>query len=125
MTVKKINLQLTDLEKGALKHFLERNHIDKEIFGRDFEQLKVIERRITGVGFFTDITTTKSLQVVGMKSSRWGETRATLNNSLDVGFLIYVDDYMLNTIEGYTYGDTVWPEVITSFKIRELGDNEF
>lgn len=125
MNMTETNLQLTDLEKRVLRHFLERNNIDKEFFGKDFEMLKVTSRRMTGVGFFTDIATTKSLKEVGMKSSRWGETRATLNNSLDVGFLIYVDDYMLNTIEGYTYGEAVWPESISSFIVRDLNKDEF
>lgn len=125
MTMTKTNLQFTDLEMGAIEHFLKRNHIDKEFFGRDFEGIKVTKRRMTGEGFFTDLSTTKSLEEVGVKSLRWSKTRATLNNNLDVGFLIYVDDGMLSTIEGYTYGDTAWPEVITSFEIRELGKNEF
>lgn len=125
MNMTETNLQLTDLEKGILRHFLKKNHIDKEFFGKDFEMLKVTNRRMTRVGFFTDIATTKSLQVVGMKSLRWGGTRATLNNNLDVGFLIYVDAYMLTTIEGYTYGDTAWPELITLFTVRDLNKDEF
>lgn len=119
------NHKLTDLEREVLKYFLERNSIDKEYFGKDLEDLKVTNREMTGVGFFTYVSTTKSFRETRLESLRWGGTRATLNDNLDVGFLIYIDNYTLTTIEGYTYGSTVWPELITSFTIRDLNKDEF
>lgn len=118
-------LQLTDLEKEFLKYFLARNNIDQAYFGEDFHLLAVTSRNMTGTGFVTDIQTDKSLKETGVRSSRWSKIGAWLNNNIKVRFLVYVDDYILDCIEGYTYGDTAWPEEITSFMMRELGDNEF
>lgn len=118
-------LQLTELEKEVLRFFLVRNTVDEEYFGKDFHLLRVTAREMTGSGFMTDIVTNKSFKQAGIRSSRWGRIGATLNNNINISFVVYVDDYVLNGIEGFTYGDTAWPEEITSFKMRELGSNEF
>jgi hypothetical protein len=46
--------------------------------------------------------------------------KARLNASkLETGYVVYVDNGYLTTIEGYTYGDD-WPESIGSFELYEL-----
>jgi hypothetical protein len=117
--------QLSNLEKEGLKYFLKSNNIDETYFGKDFQLLKITSREITKTGFITDLTTNKSLKKHGIKSSRWAKVGVLLNNSVRVRLLFYVDNYMFNGIEGFTYGDTLWPELIESFEIRELDDNEF
>lgn len=123
--MKEERLQLASLEKEVMRSFLEKNNIEKNYFGEDFESVVVVGREMTGSGFVTDLQTDKSFKDVGIKSSRWGKIGATLNETMNVSFVVYVDNFMLSGIEGFTYGDALWPSAIISFKMRELRENEF
>ena len=109
-------IELTNLEKEVLLCFLEKNHLDKEFFGREFDLLKILDRNITVSGFVTKIATEKLFEKSNMKSLRWTNVMAILNEKIEVGFLIYIDNYFLNGIEGFTYGERAWPKEISSFK---------
>lgn len=96
-----IEKMLADPEVNPIKHTV------------NFDSVIVIERRFTGVGFFTDFQYSPETKLFDSSVSlRWGKVVARLNESkLETGYLVYVDDGYLTTIEGYTYGED-WPEQV-------------
>jgi hypothetical protein len=53
-------------------------------------------------------------------SLRWGKIGARLNAAkLETGYLVYVDDGYVTTVEGYTYGDE-WPDQVEHIELYEL-----
>jgi len=116
---------LNEIEKEIIKSFLKINNFNEDFYGKAFESLEVMNRRMTGVGFYTDLVTNKAFKEERLKSLRWTKAGALLNHNLKVGFLVYVDEFKINCIEGFTYGDTAWPKKITSFEMRILDNNKF
>ncbi len=116
----KNNLHITELEKDVINSFLENNKIGREFFGNEYEYLNISKREMTGVGFYTDLQTNKTFKEENLKSLRWSKIGARLNNKVDIGFVVYVDDYKLHCIEGFTYGTNALPQEITSYTIVDL-----
>jgi hypothetical protein len=44
-------------------------------------------------------------------------------SKLETGYLIYIDDGFVTTVEGYTYGDE-WPHQIEQIELYELNAGE-
>lgn len=113
---------------------MEANELEKIIMGRllndpalkpvkaaiDFGRVVVVERNMTGAGFFTGFERSDELKMFDASVSlRWENVGARLNASgLETGYIAYVDDGYLRTLEGYTYGEE-WPENISSIEVYE------
>ena len=53
-------------------------------------------------------------------SLRWGKVGARLNaDQIETGYLVYVDDGYVTTVEGYTYGDE-WPGSVERIELYAL-----
>ena len=110
-----------ELEKLVLKSMLDDPELKPVVSAVNFDALTVMERDFTGTGFFTEFERSNGLKLFqdGV-SMRWGKVGARLNaNKLETGYLVYVDDGYMTTIEGYTYGDE-WPDQITTIEMYEL-----
>jgi hypothetical protein len=66
----------------------------------------VTSRRYTGAGFLTDLDRSEALRLFDEEVSlRAGRVGARLNsNRLETGYLVYIDNGYLTTLEGYTFG---------------------
>lgn len=111
---------LNILEKTLIKHFLKK----KDIFFQDedslFSDLNVESRYFTGVGFFVNLKKLDKLKVSDTSESyKFGYLRAKLNSSLDTGYLFYVENGYLISIEGYTYGE-YWPDIIYEIEVYSI-----
>ncbi len=112
-------MKLNKLEQELLKHFLKKENI-KFSNQFNFEKIKVSKRNITGVGFLTYIEKTNLLRIIEQKKSfKYGKIGAKLNYDIEVGFLIYIDEGYIMTIEGYTY-DVAWPNKIEKIEFYEI-----
>jgi hypothetical protein len=114
---------------------MEANELEKSVVGRllsdpdlkpvrssvDFEKVHVACREFTGAGFLTEFEQSQELKLFeDSVSLRWGKVGARLNVSkLETGYVVYVDNGYLTTVEGYTYGDE-WPDSIDSIDLYEL-----
>jgi hypothetical protein len=105
-------MYLNELEIAILSMYFEW----KKMTIPKFDSVFVRERWFSGAGFFTDLSKNDILKVDknGVEEI-WGEVGAKLNDdSIDSGYLLYIRDGYIETIEGYTYGDD-WPEDIYNF----------
>ncbi len=116
----KHNLKLTDLEKTIVARFLRSKGVnlgDEMVF---CDKLSVSKRDFSGVGFMTELNISEKLRIGDRsKSYKWGHLGAKLNNSIDTGYLLYIEGGYLNTIEGYTYAED-WPNQIYEIETYEI-----
>ena len=109
-------MYLNNLEKKILECYF----IENKIKSINFDNISISKRTYTGNGFFTFINNDSKLKVSHEeKSYKWGKLGAKINNNCDVGFLIYIDNGYITTIEGYTY-DIEWPNNIIDVEFYKI-----
>lgn len=115
-------LRLTSLETAVLKWFLADSRASVRKRQIDFDAVFVLERRFTGVGFFASMIGCDELHVAnGAQSFVWDKVGAILNEQINTGYLIYIENGFVVTIEGHTFGDD-WPEQIHSFRMVDVSE---
>ncbi len=114
-------MKCTELERAVVESMLADRELPVLSRTVDFEAVNVRDRELTGAGFFTELEPSDCLRLFeGGVRLRWGKAGARLNASkVETGYLVYVDDGYVSTIEGYTYGDE-WPNQIDTFELYEL-----
>lgn len=117
-------MRATALEIAVINRMLRDATLDANRPAIDSAMLAVTERNITEVGFITHLAETGSTKLFKDKTSfRWGQVVGRLNATIDVDFVVYVDNGYLTTIEGTTFGGENWPLEIVQFDLTnvELG----
>jgi hypothetical protein len=119
------NMKITELEKIVIERMLVDRTLKPLKLAVDFDRVSIRDREFTGAGFLTEFERSEELKLFDDKTSlRWGKVGARLNASeIETGYLIYVDDGFLTTIEGYTYGEE-WPHQIEQIDLYELKAGE-
>jgi hypothetical protein len=114
-------MKATELEKVVIERMLHDPELKPLRVAVDFDVVQVRDREFTGAGFLTEFERSEELRLFGDGTSlRWGRIGAKLNASkIETGYLVYVDDGFVTTVEGYTYGDE-WPHQIEKIELYEL-----
>jgi hypothetical protein len=110
--------RLNSLESAVMTKVLEGDHPVLAVLREQLVRAWVTERRMTGVGFFTDIGVPGDTAIASTgRSLRFGDVVARIP-SLEhgAGFVVYVDDGRLSGLEGYTF-DEAWPETVDGFSV--------
>lgn len=105
---------------------LERAVLDKLLAGDDptLGTLRVQAKRArllscekTGVGFFCRLEVPEDVERLGHAEFHIGDVNAAIKGLVHgAGFVLFVKDGRLDTLEGYTY-DEPWPAVIDDFQL--------
>lgn len=107
------------LERAVIEKFLEGDIPMLSLLRRQHSEATLVDRELTGVGFFTRIQVPPHVQracsnprivlddVVGNVSG--------LQNP--VGFALFILNGALGTLEGYTH-DEAWPDEVDTFILR-------
>jgi hypothetical protein len=115
-------LTLHPLEKAVLEKICTGDHPVQNILREQIKVMSVLERRMTGVGFFTKFflpSTAPSVPIVPMKieSAIFGDVGAKIPElHSGAGFLLFLKSGYLYQLEGYSYEES-WPENINSFEL--------
>jgi hypothetical protein len=114
-------MQITNLERQVIERFLQDTELQPLRRFANSEKISVVARDFTGPGFLTHIEPSDEVKLFAdAVTLRWGNVGARLNSSkIETGYLVYVDNGYLTTLEGYTYGED-WPEQISSIELYEL-----
>ena len=108
---------LNDLEKTLIKQFMDRKAVSLQDDESFCSGLNAESRDFTGVGFIVNLKQSEKLKVDDASESyKWGALGAKLNSSLDTGYLFYVENGYLVSIEGYTYAED-WPDSISEIEV--------
>ena len=114
-------MKANELEMAVIGHLLADSELSPIKTKVNFAAVAVRDRELTGAGFLTDFERSEELKLFADGVSlQWGKVGARLNaSSLETGYLIYIDDGYLTTIEGYTYGEE-WPDNVEQMELYQL-----
>ena len=117
-----INDNFEHLEKDVMKMLLEGDDPTVVILRSQLKHSKRICTEMTGTGFFTYFKISpEALRLPNNVRLRFGDVSAEIEGiKHGAGFVLFVDDGILTTLEGFTY-DEQWPEVIESYKLTFMG----
>ncbi len=108
---------LTDLEQAVLQKLLIGNHPVLETLRQQVEQARLASREYTGVGFYCNIEIPESAPEVS-RDLQLGDVHAEIEGlKRGAGFVLFVSDGRVKTLEGYTY-DEPWPDTVQAYSIR-------
>ena len=111
--------ELTDLEYAVLEKLLAGDDERLMRLRRQLETAIASKREMTGVGFFTTLEVLDPTHRLDERSVELGDVNAEISGlTHGAGFLLFIRNGLLETLEGYTYGDNRWPEKISSFRLR-------
>ncbi|MFC4455291.1 hypothetical protein [Deinococcus sonorensis] len=120
---------MNDLERQVVQLVLALEAVDDPELGAQLKHLEVVSRRYTGVGAYTDFASGQIERAHPYPSGlRLGGSVIGYVGSQEqeAGFVLYVDDGMVRTLESFVYEGT-WPEdaeqtfVLKSDQDEEVG----
>lgn len=116
---------LNSLEKSVLEKLLAGKSEMYQILQKQLYALRVKERKMTGVGFFTRFSFPDDVRKLpGRETFDIGDVSAELQNlKHGAGFVLFIDDGLINMLEGFTY-DEPWPHDISNFHLYYNGTSE-
>jgi len=111
---------LEPLEAAVLEMLLAGEHPVLAALRAQLAGATVKSRDFSGVGFFTEFALGPHAVPTPVRSLRFGDVVATVTGlKYGAGFLIFVDDGLLGTLEGYSFREP-WPEKITEFSVMYM-----
>jgi len=112
-------INLTSFEQAVMEKLLSGSDEALAILRAQLEKSTVVERDLTGVGFFlTFRLDDSSVMRLGTDKLTFGDVVAEIPGiEGGVGFLLYVRDGVLHQLEGYTFGGEPWPSIVSDFKL--------
>jgi hypothetical protein len=113
--------ELTALELDVIRMLLNGDDHLLAILREQQKVATVSERKMTGVGFYTNFSVPPAApRVLGHPSFEIGDVAAQLEGVKNgAGFTLFVRNGVLSFLEGYTY-DEPWPQHITSYAVRYI-----
>ena len=94
---------LSKLERAVLHAIVDQVPEHKGALESQLARANVVERENTGAGFFTTLSVAAEPAIDGLKSPV-GDVRAVVAG-LRFGFLLWLKNGRVLTLEGYTYGE--------------------
>jgi len=106
------------LEKQVLQKFLFGENEILDILRKQVLMASVSSREMTGVGFFTKFVIPSDAQrILSHTKFILSDVIGTASNVKDgVGFVLFIGNGVLATLEGYTY-DEPWPNEIQNLEL--------
>ena len=110
---------LTSLESAVIEKFLAREGEAFTLLRAQLPHLTVVDRKFTGVGFFTDFVLSPgaSVRPAEIESPLSGVAAQLPGLEHSVGFLLFLERGVIHTLEAYTHADDQWPEKTDEFRI--------
>ena len=108
---------LTELERNVLGVLLDRPGPSSAALRSQVAGCRVVGRRWTGVGFFTDLAVDPATPPSPVDTDAIGGAHAEIEGlSHGAGFVVFVQEGRLRTLEGFAY-DEPWPTSIDIFRV--------
>jgi hypothetical protein len=112
--------ELSRLEKEALAMLASGDDPRFAVLRQQLTVCEVVRREFTGVGFFTHLAVPPSaprLPIGADKASIGGVNAEVPNMQRGIGFVLFITDGVLDTLEAFTY-DEPWPDDLKDFDLR-------
>lgn len=99
--------QMTKLERAVIDKLAELRNPYIPNLRQHIPHIQVLERKMTGVGFYTDMVSSLG-PMSAQEGSVEGVSAKSPNDSSLMSFILWVDPEGTCTLEGFTYTDD-WP----------------
>jgi hypothetical protein len=124
MTTVSDGVAFEKFEADVMLKLLDGNDPVLAILRQQYRQSEVVKREFTGVGFFTTFRVYDSApRLPGNRSLYIGDVVAEIDG-VDVGFVLFITDGVLDMLEGYTYGTDEWPREMVRYKIGYISGEQ-
>lgn len=108
---------LTSLERDVIEMIVRRDHPVMAALRAQLAVCRTKSRTLTGVGFYTQIVVPQTLAVPGIDRMTLGDVHAEIPGvDHGAGFVLFIEDGMLETLEGFTY-DGAWPDHVDGYAV--------
>jgi hypothetical protein len=114
-----MSAQLSDFEQQAMNTLLKGEDPILSTLRQQLKASRVAGREYTGVGFYTTFKVPdESQRVPQRKRFTIGDVVAEIKGlAHGAGFLLFVENGVLDFLEGFTY-DEEWPTEVTEFRLQ-------
>lgn len=113
-----MTLSFIPIERAVLEKLLAGDAPRLVALQRQLAVCTVAAREWTGVGFYTALHVPAAVARVAGRDVTFGDVVGDIPGVVHgVGFLLYIKNGVLDTLEGYTY-DEPWPAVTDRFCLR-------
>jgi hypothetical protein len=108
---------LSHFESAVLAKLLSGDHPILAALRLQAERARLVSRDLDGSGFYCDFAVPSDVPPLpGNLNLSFGDVTAKVNGlKYGAGFVVFVRDGYLVTLEGYCFED--WPDVITDFEL--------
>ena len=114
-----LNNKFLSLEKEAMEMLIESDPENSVTLKGQFSKAAIIERRLTGSGFFTKNYIPNNVQKINRKEE--GPLRSAYAKisglEIGVGFLLFIENGVIDTLECSEYDSIDFPESITEYRL--------
>jgi hypothetical protein len=120
-----VSVELTPLERAVIQALLSRDDPGYAELREQYASCRVTSREMTGVGFYTalevDASTPPAPTSVGNPLGQGRGFPDDVYADLDglehgAGFILWLEDGRLETLEGFTYAEP-WPDEVRRFDV--------
>jgi hypothetical protein len=115
---------LARLEAAVIRLHLSDDTPLHNLLRAQWEASQVVERELTGVGFYTTFDVPLSFPKVLDPSRRTlGDVHAEIDGLPNgAGFILWIEDGRLSCLEGYCYQEQ-WPDQVNAFRVWKSSDS--
>ena len=110
-------MEFEAFEKAVMDAILKDNIEQNPLLLHQYNSAKITSRKFTGHGFFTEFSISKMEYMLpeggNFELGCLGELEGVQHG---VGYVLFVRNGLIVTLEGYTYGEE-WPKRIGSFSV--------
>jgi hypothetical protein len=116
---------LTPLETAVLEKLVSGEKDSYRTLQKQICALRVTNRKMTGVGFFTRFSLPTEAPILRDEASFHISDVAAEIKGLEngAGFVLFIKNGKISMLEGFTY-DEPWPSQITSFRLYYDGTSD-
>jgi hypothetical protein len=114
--------EFTDLERAVEEMILGGDDPRLPALRRQWDSATLVSREYTGVGFYTTLRVPKELALEGHPHLTAADVHADIEGlEHGAGFVLFVIDGLMETLEGYTSADR-WPGEVRGFKLTDFDE---
>ena len=112
-------MNLTNLEKAVLEAAIVSSRPEFEKLKAQIATLKIKDRELTGVGFFTEFEAVDEIFKAQCDDFEISDVEGKLNG-LNNGFgcVVFIKDGQIDTVECFSY-DEPWPDHVDQFAVSK------
>lgn len=118
-------ISFNEFEKNVMTKFLDGEDDVLSVLREQYHNAIVKNREFTGKGFFTDYIIPNDIpKLKSQKSFQIGDVIGEIDRvEHGIGFVLFIKNGVIDVLEGFTYGDEEWPNLIINYKLSYLPDN--